>query len=347
MKLLVLTRYERKGASSRVRFYQFYPYLEAQGFQITTQALLSDHYIDRIYTQGRKNLAEMFKGYIRRIFLLLTAKRFDALWIEKELFPGLPAWAERYLQWRGVRMVIDYDDAIFHNYDLLASRFTRFLLRNKIAEVMRAAAVVVAGNAYIAEYAQKTGTHAVQIIPSVVDTEKYKPAIREPNPKPVVGWMGTPSTIRYVRSIVPRLLAVQKEHPFILRIVGAQFQYPGLEVECVPWSEETEVEVIQGFDIGIMPLDDTHWERGKCGYKLIQYMACGVPVIGSGIGANLEIMQDKAGLVAKNVKEWNGLLLAMLENPSLREQYGRAGQNRVEYRYSQHSVLPRFKDVFR
>lgn len=334
MKVLALTRYQHLGASSRVRFFQYYAYFANRNIQITTNSLLSDCYVNNLYVKKRKDLAEMVKGYLCRLWVLLSVWRYDVVWVEKELFPGLPSWFEGLLKILKIRMVIDYDDAIFHNYDYLASKFVKFLMGGKIAKVMRSADTVIAGNAYIANYAKRNGCKSVVIIPSVVDASKYYPRSQTSNLIPVVGWIGTPSTIRYVRSISPALVAVQQKYPFILRIVGATFECPGLNVECIQWSEQSEVRSIQSFDIGIMPLDDTPWEQGKCGYKLIQYMACGVPIIGSPVGVNSLIITESVGFIARTHEEWEQSLVKLLTDPELRIAKGRCARDSANVNYN-------------
>lgn len=334
MKILVFTRYGRLGASSRVRMLQFIPCLQQNGIQFCVSPLLSDAYVQGLY-QGKGRLWwEVLKAYVKRLYALRMVFRYDALWIEKELFPGLPATVERLLNLFGVRYVADYDDAVFHNYDLLGNRISRLLLRDKIAVVMRCANRVCVGNAYLEAYARKAGSRDVQIIPSVVDTERYRPRMAAvANCIPVVGWMGTPPTVKYLKTIAPALVEIQQRIPFLLRVVGAEFQYPGLHVECLSWSEENEVELIQGFDVGIMPLDDTPWEKGKCGYKLIQYMACGVPVIGSLVGVNAEIIDEGVGSTAVNDEDWRLNLNKYLADPMWRQNAGIHGRIRVERIY--------------
>ena len=334
MKVLALTRYGRKGASSRVRFLQYVPYLEAHGCVVTISALLSDQYVDVLYRQKKQAKWEIVKGYFTRILKLLSIKRYDVVWMEKELFPGFPAWVEWLIQKIGVKYIVDYDDAVFHNYDLSKRFIYRSLLRNKIDQVMRFASIVVAGNEYIAARAKAATAPQVQIIPSVVDLNRYQVKKRTKNNPLVVGWMGSPSTVKYLNSIFVALVEVHKQQPFILRVVGANFACNGLNVDCVSWTEDSEVEWIQSFDIGIMPLDDSPWEKGKCGYKLIQYMACGIPVIGSPIGVNCEIVTQDLGFLPATIDAWGHALLALLNDEKMRDVFGEQSRLRVMQRYS-------------
>ena len=346
MKILALTRYGRLGASSRMRIYQYVPQLQALGIDVQVSPLLRDAYLKRLYSQHAPRWFEVFGDSLIRAAYLLRSKKFDLLWIEKELFPSLPAWFEQALNALGIRYIVDYDDAIFHNYDLSRHPIERLLAR-KIDKVMRSASLVVCGNAYLAERARSAGARHVEIIPTVIDLERYgvnHPVARK---KIVVGWIGLPSTVKYLELAAPALKALSAECPVQLRVIGADFASPGLNVDCRPWSEESEVGEIQDFDIGIMPLIDSPWERGKCGYKLIQYMACGKPVIASPVGANQEIVEHGVnGYLAKDSDGWLAALLALCMDASLRQRMGAQGRAAVEQKYCLQVTAPRLAKLF-
>lgn len=346
MKILAFTRYGRLGASSRVRFFQFENVLRSSGCQLYYHALLSDKYLEILYSDNRQSLLEISKGYICRCINLFRIPFYDVIWIEKEIFPGLPALIERILNLCGVKVVVDYDDAVFHNYDLSRNLYYRLFLSNKISVVMRTATTVVAGNAYIAEYATLNRVKDIRIIPSVVDSDKYSVRLREPNLLPVIGWIGTPSTLRYLREIVPVLRRIIDDVPFEFVVVGALLEIPEMQVRCVPWSEKTEIELIQQFDIGIMPLPDEPWARGKCGYKLIQYMACGLAVVGSPVGVNSKIIGDGNGILADSLDAWELNLMLLLRDSELRKSLGVKARSQVEKFYSLRSVESAYLSQF-
>jgi glycosyltransferase involved in cell wall biosynthesis len=280
---------------------------------------------------------------------LFKARHFDLLWIEKELFPGLPAWAERLLASSGVRYVIDYDDAVFHNYDRHRNPIVRKLLGKKIDSVMRDAAVVVCGNSYLAERASKAGARRIEIVPTVIDLQRYsmiEPAVPQESIR--VGWMGSLSTVKYLRDVAPALRAASTNTPLKLIVVGARCELPKIDVEFRSWSEDSEVEEIQHFDIGIMPLHRGPWELGKCGYKLIQYMACGKPVIASPIGVNQEIVQHGLnGYLATDVGSWRRTLEELSANAEARRTMGERGRIDVEKKYCLQKIAPRIAQIFR
>lgn len=313
MKLFYLTRYDRSGASSRIRSFQYFRFLKERGFSVDFSALFSDSYLSALYSGGWL-AKEAVGGYARRLHALLRVRQFELLVIEKELFPFLPAWFERLLSRWGVPYVVDYDDALFHRYDLHRLAVVRGLLGHKIDSVMGNAELVVAGNEYLAQRARAAGARRVEIIPTVIDSKRYFPNYKNAVGPLVVGWVGTPKTSRYLRPLLPIFESLQCEMDVrFVAVGGRSSDFAGTPVEVWPWSEETEVAAIQEFDIGIMPLADSPWERGKCGYKLIQYMACGLPVIASPVGVNTVLVEEgKSGHLANALEDWERCLKEML-----------------------------------
>ena len=334
MKVLALTRYGSSGASSRLRIVQYVPLLRGMGITVTVAPLLRENYLARLNAGLGPHWPAIFADYIARLRILFNLRQFDLVWIEKELFPSLPAWIEFLLFRAGVKYVVDYDDAIFHQYDQSVHPLKK-LLRRKIDNVMRNASTVVCGNDYLAKRADAAGAHKIVIIPTVIDLRRYVP--REPDSKLqcVIGWIGSPTTSKYLDMVAPALQTLAKEFSIKLVVVGAKFDLAGIQVDCLEWSEQTEVDHISTFDIGIMPLDDSPWERGKCGYKLIQYMACGRPVIASPVGVNVDLVKnDMNGYLANSTAEWLVALRKLLDSSELRCRLGHAGRRLVEEQYT-------------
>ena len=347
LRVLALTRYGRKGASSRMRFEQFVPVLAKFGVDVEIAPLLRDEYLERLYSRQPKALGQILSDYLRRLLWLLRVRHFDLLWIEKELFPDLPGWFEYLLAVLGIRYVVDYDDAIFHNYDLSTNPWRR-LLGNKIDGVMRKSVLVVGGNAYLAARAKAAGASRIEIIPTVIDLDRYSVKTKNLSEPLVIGWVGSAATVKYLDIALPALQLLAKEYPIQLRVVGAVFAAPRLDIDCRPWSEQDEVQQIQSFDIGIMPLADSPWERGKCGYKLIQYMACGVPVVASPVGVNEEIVEHNAsGYLAGEMNAWVDALRSLAESSARRREFGIRGRKLVEDRYCLQVVAPRLASLLK
>jgi glycosyltransferase involved in cell wall biosynthesis len=349
LRILLLTRYGRLGASSRLRAYQYLPYLQAQGLDVTTVPLLGDYYQQDLYSGHSRQWTRILNAYALRLLYLARAARFDLLWIEYELFPWLPALAERFLARRRIPYVVDYDDPIFHRYELHPNGLVRALLGRKIDVIMRRASIVVVGNAYLADRARFAGAKRVELVPTVVDLERYRADPGSDGRAFTIGWIGSPSTAKYLGQLAPVLASFCRAHDARIVVVGPRAtNLDHLQVEVKPWSEATEVEDIYGFDVGIMPLPDDPWERGKCGYKLIQYMACSRPVIASPVGANREIVEHGVnGFLATTDDEWRSALDMLYAAPELRARLGAAGRRKVETAYCTRVTAPRLANLLR
>lgn len=348
MRVACLTRYDGLGASSRVRFMQYFDRLSHAAptrMRIEPQALLNDAYLLRKYA-GRPVLGTALRCYARRALSQALRSLPDVWWVEKELWPYVPAAVELALL-RRRPYVLDLDDAIFHNYDLHPSRAVRRLFGNKIDRLMRGAALVTAGNEYLAARARAAGAPWVELLPTVIDLGRYPASERAPPPVDAavttVGWIGSPATSHYLQQLAQPLQRLARERRLRLLIVGGgDVHMPGVDIESVPWSPASEASSISRFDIGVMPLPDSPWERGKCGYKLIQYMACGVPVVASPVGVNGVIVSDGAnGFLAADESGWYDALSRLAIDPGLRERLGADGRQRVESEYCVQVTAPR------
>ena len=209
---------------------------------------------------------------------------------------------------------------------------------------------VIVGNQYLANYAENAKSTSVKFVPTVVDPSRYNYKTKNLNKSLTIGWIGSRSTQKYLLSIYDALVAVCNSHKTRLLLVGATSEISnklqGLKFDILPWSKDSESELIQQMDIGIMPLIDGPWERGKCGYKLIQYMACSVPVIASSVGANIDIVQkSQSGLLADDVQAWQNSLIQLLDNPEERQKFGKSGRKAVENFYSSKVQAPLMKDI--
>ena len=361
MKILYLTKYTRIAGSSRMRSYQYFPYLEEAGMQVTVKPFFDDAYLKDFYA-GKKNISAVVKSYVKRLGVLFSVFSYDRVVIEKEIFPFLPAWAEWMLKRLRIHYIVDYDDAIFHNYDQSANPIIKNFLGNKIANVMRFSGTVVAGNQYLADYAARSGAKNIEIIPTVIDLERYpvknsdsdlellpnvilsgvegrtgERSASENNQKFVVGWIGTKTTFeKHLLPCKDWIKALQIQDPNIrFHIVGITEDMDlGKNVQYIRWTEETEVAEILKMDIGLMPLQDSKWEKGKCAYKLIQYAACGIPGVASDVGMNREVtVPGETGILASADEEWIQAIKTLKSNTELRHQMGRNARKKVEERY--------------
>jgi len=250
------------------------------------------------------------------------------------------------------RVVFDFDDAIFttypHRKKTLVEKFTD---SNRVARIVSKCDAVIAGNQYLAHYA-RTYNHNVWIIPTTIDTVKYpvKVIIDKVQGEPfIIGWIGTPSSLPYLDVLKPALQEVAKRFNIVLRIIGGQnYHCPGVRVECFPWSLENEVPHLLTFDLGVMPLAGHEFARGKCGLKLLQYMAAGLPAIGSPVGVNKEIITDGFnGYLASCTEEWVEKISNLIQSTPLRCRMGRMGRETVEQEYSVQVNIPKLISILK
>lgn len=329
---------------------QYKPWLEATGFKVEYAALLDDTYLQRLYA-GQKTKLGLLKYYGGRVSQLKRRPKPNLIWLEYEALPWLPWFIERALLPASVPIVSDYDDAVFHRYDSHRLTLVRRLLGRKIDKIMRHSHLVTAGNQYLADRARQAKAGHVEIVPTVVDLSHYSALERPQIGSSVqVGWIGTPNTWdAFGKDLFGLLEDTLSTHGACFRAVGAKLKaFSEGALDCVPWTEDSEVRAIQSLDIGVMPLTDTPWARGKCGYKLIQYMACGLPVVASPVGVNKEIVEHGVnGFLAETDAEWRTAIEMLLSNNDLRRRMGSAGRKKVEENYSLQVWGPRVAQMLR
>lgn len=332
-----------------MRSFQYLPWLQSASINVTVAPLFSDQYV-RGLQYNTKNLAEALSAYAGRIKALLSFKKFDLLWIEKEALPWLPAWFEKALLPKSIPYVLDYDDAVFHHYDQHRSSLVRRLFSGKHPALMRDAVLVVAGNAYLADFANQAGAVRVELVPTVIDLDRYPVAVLKPdntiNLSPCIGWVGqrvSASFLSPYKSLFTHMSASGKAR-FVA--VGIDTVSLDLPMESIAWSEQTEVQSIASFDIGIMPLRDDPFSRGKCGYKLIQYMACGLPVVASPVGVNCQLVEHGVnGFLADTPEQWEYALNTLRADAGLRLSMGQAGRKRVEEHFCIQATAPKLASM--
>lgn len=349
-EVVALCRYGDRGASSRVRMLQYVPHLARLGVAVRVLPLLSNAYVESLY-QGRfPDVFDVARSYGRRIVNLLQDTKDAVFWVEKELLPWAPFMWEQVFLRRSRRLVVDCDDAMWLRYQGHANPLLRGLLRKKIERVFGCADAVTAGNRWISDHARAAGARDVRLLPSVVDLERYSARSLERAGTPCrIGWIGSPATVHYLRALGPVLRQVAARRPIqVICVGGGPLQLDGVAVESRAWSEATEAAEIRRFDIGVMPLSDGEWERGKCGYKLIQYMACGIPVVGSRVGANREIVAEgQDGTLAGTDAEWLTALDGLMQDANQYQMLGAAGRSKVEQSYSVQARLEELAAVLR
>ncbi len=236
-------------------------------------------------------------------------------------------------------MIFDFDDAIWLEDTSPGNKKWAWVKNPRKFEAnVKFAHIIIAGNNYLAQKAKEFSKTKVCMIPTTVDTAFHiaKPELRNKE-KITIGWSGSFSTIKHFEEIIPVLKELVKRHPNKLqfKIVGDEnYRNEELNIKGIAWTEKTEVDEINGFDIGIMPLPNDEWAKGKCGLKALTYMACEVPVVMSGVGVNVEIAEGESAMIANTQSEWLNALEELINSKDKREQLGKKGRQRVTEKYS-------------
>ncbi len=353
MRVLALTPSPVNTApGQRFRIEQWEPLLNDGGVEIVYSPFVTSALQQVLHRRGQQltKAARLTSAFVRQIARAREASRFDLVYVFREASLIGPAWIERWVARQGLPVVFDFDDATFVSYASPANGYWSYLkFPSKTATLCRSARQVMAGNAYLADYASRYNDE-VTIIPTTIDTDLYRPEpARRATDRVTIGWTGSFSTARCLQFVAPALSELSRRHSFRLVVIGADPpELPGVEVEARPWRAETEVEDLSDIDIGIMPLPDEEWTRGKCGLKALQYMALGVPAVVSPVGVNTEIVSEGTnGLLAGDDTEWVDKLSTLIERPELRKRLGAEARKTVEKRYSARVVAPLVCDLFR
>lgn len=346
-RVLVLAPYPlRTAPSQRFRFEQYLDPLGAEGFEFEVSTLLDPESSELLGRDGHLagKVGVAARAAAKRFRDAVRGRSYDVAFIHREAFPfGFPLF-ERSVEALGTPYIYDLDDAIYLPPGG-RPRFSAFRYR-KAGSIAKHARLVTAGNSYLAEWASRHNGD-VRIIPTTIDTELYRPrSSGDADGRVCVGWSGSHHTATYLEALGPVLRDLQRETGVRLRVIGDErFSIPGAEVEALPWREGTELEDLAEIDIGLMPMPDDAWARGKCGLKALQYMALEIPAVISPVGVNVEIAGDGAALLASNPDEWRDAILGLIQDGEERVEQGARGRRRVEERYSVHANLARYREV--
>jgi glycosyltransferase involved in cell wall biosynthesis len=335
MNVLALASYPIEAAATRYRLAQFVAPLTEHNIQLTIHPLIDSELFAQLYAPGAlpSKAAKLLRSTLARLLDVVQATRADVILVQREaaIFgPPLLEWFMARLLRRP--MVLDLDDATYVPYTSPTyGRFTKALkFFGKTDYLIRWSRTVVCGNQTIAEYVSSRGGHT-EIIPTVVDLEKFRPRESHSESVPVVGWVGSHSTFPFLESILPALSELAKSHSFKLKIVGsgkAEVSVAGVEVENLEWNLEREIEDFRSIDIGLYPLSaDNNWTLGKSGFKAIQWMAVGVPYVVTPIGAAAQIGEPNVThYFADTQDEWIAKLKLLLTDSDKRRAMGAAGR---------------------
>jgi glycosyltransferase involved in cell wall biosynthesis len=355
IRVLFLTPGPIEAAGTRYRVLQYLPYLRSKEFECSVVPFLPSEEFLALYTNGGgiKKARGFLSASGNRLTQVLRAYSYDVVVVAREamLFgPPIIEWLIRHIS--RTPIVFDFDDPVFVPYVSPTYGRVATLLKCawKTVRIVKMSAHVIAGNRYLAQYALQYNSR-VTVLPTVIDMDDCSNRkARRDNAPPVLGWIGSHSTAQYLSPIAPALQELARRHDFTLRVVGASrpIEIPGVRVETRPWRLDQEQEEFASLDIGLYPLADDPWARGKCAFKAIQYMAAGVPCVCSPVGMTGEVIKHGVnGFLASTGADWVAALDSLLLNPSLRERFVDEGRRTVAQRYSLNVHAPRLAEVLR
>lgn len=351
--LILCAHRPKRSPSQRYRFEQYLPFLESKGFNFTFSYLLNEKDDKTFYGKGKiiSKICLQLKSIFIRLNDVGRFKKFQIIFIQREaLFLGT-SYFERKAYKSGAKVIFDFDDSIWFADTSPENKKWEFVKKpEKFFKNITYAHWVIAGNQYLKEKAIQINTNTV-IIPTTIDTNFHvpKPELRNKD-YIIIGWSGSLSTIKHFETLMPVLLKISKQYGEKVRfkIIGqTNYFNPELKTESVNWSEITEVDNLNTFDIGIMPLPNDEWAKGKCGLKGLSYMACGVATIMSDVGVNADIVEHGVnGFLATNEADWLNYLTLLINDNNLRHKIGNKGKETVKEKYSVNANQHLYLNVF-
>jgi glycosyltransferase involved in cell wall biosynthesis len=349
LDVLALVPHPIASPSGRYRVHQMAEPLGKLGVRLDIQPFLDDRAFARLYLPGRwgEKALDVARGGARRWRVLGGAGRYRLAFVHRELWPVVGDAPLRRLARHQPRWVFDFDDAIWMpNVSEVNRSLARWKPHGQATWLASHARAVAAGNGFLSAWArgQRSGRPAAEVeeIPTAVNSDLWVPVPRAPGPPRLV-WIGTPTTVPHLEAVRPALARVAARHPGLeIHVIGARFDGQGLPVVLHEWSEQRERDLVGRCDIGLAPLPDSDWARGKCGLKLLLYMACGLAAVSSRVGVHPTILEDgRTGMLADSDDAFEPALERLIGDPALRSRLGAAARAVVEERYSIRAVAPR------
>lgn len=352
-RILFIAPYPRAQApSQRFRFEQYIPALKDAGYEVDVRPFLSEKDWAPLYKQGsfaRKGWS-MVRSFMKRWGLLTKVRRYDYVFIHREAaMIGPPVFEFIIAKVLRKKYIYDFDDAIWlPNYSQSNAKFHRLKAYGKVKKIIRWADTVVVGNSFLAEYAKQYNDN-VQIIPTTIDLDNVHNKVTGHQEDVIrIGWTGSHTTMEYLPQLVPTLKELEKSYPIKFRVISNH--PPEIDLDCleyVEWNKTTEIEDLAAIHIGVMPLKDSVWAKGKCGFKGLQYMSLQIPSVMSAVGVNTEIIEHGInGFLCNSDDDWHEILLALIQDIELRKTIGLAGHHTVKDRFSVAANTPNYLALF-
>lgn len=341
-----------RSPGQRFRCEHFIPILQQNGYEITYSNLLTA-WDDKYFYQPKRYAIKAFifcKAFLRRCFDVLRARKYDCIFIYREAFMIGTTLFERGLAKSGKPIIFDFDDSIWISDISEGNKNLSWMKRSsKTDEIIALSKLVIVGNQYLADHA-KLFNNNVEIIPTTIDTNYHKPTEKQAKETVCIGWTGSETTIRHFKLIIPVLKRIKEKYGDMvsfIQISNVTSECPEIGLETVVWNAQDEIAQLQRINIGIMPLPDDAWAKGKCGFKGLQYMALEIPTIMSPVGVNTEIIDDgKNGFFATTDDEWFAVLCKLIDDADLRKNIGEEGRKTIVARYSIDSQKEKYLSLF-
>lgn len=339
--LFIASHRKNRSPSQRFRFEQYLDYLSQNGFQCDFSYIISEKDDSIFYAKGNyfKKFIIIIKAFLKRCKDVLHASSYDIIFIQREAFVTGSVFFEKLFSYLKPKLVFDFDDAIWLLDISQANENLRWLKKpEKTSKIISLSDLVFAGNKYLADYAIRFHNN-VKVLPTTIDTDEYISANLIKNSHMIcIGWSGSITTIKHFGYAIPFLRKVKEKYgnKVYFKVMGDEDYYnEELDIKGIPWSADRELKELSSFDIGIMPLPNDEWAKGKCGLKGLSYMALEIPTIMSPIGVNTEIITDGVnGFLADHIDEWVEKLSKLIESRELREQLGKEARKTVVEKYS-------------
>lgn len=353
MKILILAPHPLQGASFRYRIHSFLPYLEKENIQYVIRPFVSESFYKILYKKGHilKKIFYVLISTLKRLRDLFSLYQYDLLLIHLETTPFPVLWIEYAARYLHIPIVFDFDDAIFLRREN-ALHPIRDILRShkKTPKMISLSSHVIVCNSYLRDFAKShIKPDRISVIPTSLDIEKFK-IEKKKNSVPVIGWIGSRTTFPYLESLLDIFPLLSRHYSFILKIIGApkKIYLPNVQLIQKEWRLEEEIEDFHSIDIGLYPLFDSEWAKGKASFKAIQYMAARVPYVASNVGRNKEIIFDGVnGLLATHKKDWIDKITLLLNSLDLQKYISAEGKKTVETHFSIQKYAPIFIQILK
>ena len=352
--LFVASHRPDRSPAQRFRFEQYLDFLKENGYDYDFSFLITEHDDKVFYAPGNltSKLSIFIKSYFRRLKDVMSAGNYDIIFVQREAFMTGSYFFEKRFAASKAKLVFDFDDAIW-NHDVSEANKKFGWLKNpaKTGKIIGLSDLVIAGNEYLADYARRSNSH-VMIIPTTIDTDEYTPLpkSRSAGDPVVIGWSGSITTIRHFELAIPFLRELKNKYgnSVVFKVIGdGSYRNEELGITGLPWKKEDELKELCSFDIGIMPIPDDDWSKGKCGLKGLQYMALEIATVMSPVGVNTAIIQNGVnGFLASETGEWVEKISKLIDDPALRTLLGKKARQTVQDHYSVQSQQPVYLRAF-